>query len=341
MTGTTGASSSSGRSWSLITGVAIGAVLLVLAVRQVDWPAVAAALARVSPAWLSLAALVTALAQALFALRWFVLIGRGHGMTYGDAFDFLAIGALSGLVLPPRLSDVARAVAAGRYHATSSTNLFGTIVVERLLDVLMLVVFGAGVSALMSVPPLMFGALLTLLAIVLAAVVVLWSGQRGPIGLVVRLAGRWRGPGSRIHAIVDRFLVGAGVIRDRSLVPKAFMITLAAWTCAAIVASVTLIAFDVQAAPWFAGVFVIVIVNMAGILPAPPAGIGVYHYAAMIGASPWITDESAAFAFAVIAHASSMAVVIVLGTGSLTRKGLSLGGLRRMAQDRADKQEMP
>lgn len=341
MTVATGAPVSSGRSWSLMAGVAIGALLLVLAVRQVDWPAVATALARVSPLWLLLAALGTAAAQSLFAFRWFVLIGRGHGMSYGDAFDFLAIGALAGLVLPPRLSDVARALAAGRYHATSSTNLFGTIVVERLLDVLMLVIFGAGVSALMAVPPLMFGALLTLLAIVLAAVVVLWMGRRGPIGLIVGLAGRWRGPGSRIHLFADRFLAGAGVIRDRSLVPKAFVITLAGWISAAAVASLTLIAFDVPEAPWFAGAFVVVIVNMAGILPAPPAGIGVYHYAAMMGASPWIADASAAFAFAVICHASSMAVVIILGTWSLARKGLSLRGLTRLAEAEADRQGMP
>jgi uncharacterized protein (TIRG00374 family) len=322
--------SSTGSSRLLAAGAALGALFLFFAMRQVDWPAVGEALRRVSLAWLLAAGLVTAAVQALFAARWLVLIGRAHGMSYADAFDFLAIGALAGLVLPPRLSDVARAVAAGRYRATSSTNLFGSIVVERLLDVLMLVLFGAAVLTLMDVPAPILGALATLLAIVLAAVVVLWIGEGGPIGVIARWVAGFRGPGTRVHAMAERFLAGTGVIRDRRLVPLAFLITLVAWTGAAAVAGLTMRAFG-MATPWFAGAFVIVIINLAGILPAPPAGVGVYHYAAMVGVSPWIEDDSAAFAFALISHALSMAVVMAIGTVSLARTGLSLSSLRRMA----------
>lgn len=314
----------------LAIGVLLGVVTLFVAVRQVDWPAVGTAVASVSPAWLLLAMLATAAAQALFALRWYVLVGAADGWSFHDAFDFLAIGALAGLVLPNRLSDVARAVAAGRYHSTSATGLFGTIVIERVLDVLMLVGFGAAVSTLMSVPAYMQGALLSLLVVVVVAVVVLWAGERGPLGLLARWAGQWRGPGSRVHDWADRFLAGTGVIRERGRIPKALLISLAAWICAAACASVTLIAFDASA-PWFGGAFAIVIINLAGILPAPPAGIGVYHYSAMVGVTPWMPDASRAFAFALVSHGMSVTVVIMLGTWSLARKGLSLRGLRRMA----------
>ncbi len=317
------------RPWMLAAGVLLGVVLLFVAVRQVDWPAVGAAVANVSPLWLLLAMLAAAAAQTLFALRWYVLVGSAQGWTFRDAFDFLAIGALAGLVLPNRLSDVARAVAAGRYHSTSATGLFGTIVIERVLDVLMLVTFGAVVSALMAVPTAVQGALVTLLAIVLASVVVLWLGERGPLGLVVSWAGRWRGHGSRVHMMADRFLDGTGVIRERARVPKALLLSLAGWLCAAVSTSCVLAAFGLPA-PWFAGAFVIVIINLAGVLPAPPAGIGVYHYAAMIGIAPWVTDASTAFAFALVSHALGAGVSVILGVSSLTRKGLSLRGLRRL-----------
>lgn len=319
------------RTWSLLLGAALGVAALAAAIRQVDWSGVATALAGVSLPWLAAAALMTAAAQALFAARWYLLIGRDRQMSFADAFDFLAIGALAGLVLPPRLGDVARAVAAGRYHTTSATGLLGTIVVERLLDVLMLVLFGAVVSALMAVPPAVFAALVTLLLIVLAGVVVLWLGERGPIGLARRWAVRWRGPGTRVHAVVERFLAGTAVIHDRRLLPKAFGVTLTGWVGSALIATMTLAAFDADP-PWFAGAFVIVIINLAGILPAPPAGVGVYHYAAMVGASPWFADASAAFAYAIVGHMLSMAVVLTIGMVSLARKGLSLGGLRRMAR---------
>lgn len=318
----------------LAIGALVGAVLLFAAVRQVDWQAVAGAMTRVSPLWLVLAMLLAAAAQALFAARWFVVAGAAHGWTFGDAFDFLAIGALAGLVLPNRLNDVARAVAAGRYHGASATGLFGTIVIERILDVLMLVGFGAAVSALMSVPAVVQGGLATLLIIVLVGVVILWVGERGPLGVITRWAGRWRGPGSRVHEWADRFLAGTGVIRERSRLPKAMLLSLAGWICAAASTSCVLMAFGVSA-PWFAGAFVIVIVNLAGVLPAPPAGIGVYHYSAMVGISPWASDPSTAFAFALVSHALGAGVSVVLGVSSLTRKGLSLRGLQRLADTQA------
>lgn len=317
----------------LAIGAVLGVVLLFVAVRQVDWRLVADAVTSVAPGWLALAVACAAAAQALFAARWYVLASN-HDLTFGDAFDFLAIGALAGLVLPPRLSDVARAVAAGRYHSKSATGLFGTIVIERVLDVLMLVAFGAAVSVLTPVPPLLRGALATLLGIVLAAVVVLCLGERGPLGMAGRWAGRLRGPASRVHAWTEMFLAGTGVIRERARIPRAFLVTLAGWTCAAASASLLIAAFSAPA-PWFAGMFTIVIINLAGILPAPPAGIGVYHYAAMVGVTPWLTDPSLAFAYALVSHAMSAVVVMVLGTWALARKGLSLRGLRRMADEQS------
>jgi uncharacterized protein (TIRG00374 family) len=314
----------------LIAGVVLGAVMLFAAMRQVDWNAVTAAVVSVSPLWIALSFGFTVLGQACFAARWYVL-ASAHDLTYGDAFDFLAIGALASLVLPPRLGDVARAVVASRFRATSATGLFGTIVVERLLDVLMLVAFGAAVSLLMPVPLAIRWALATLLGIVVTAIVLLWLGERGPVGMVGRWAGSLRGPASRIHVWTDMFLAGTGVIREPARVPKAFAAAFVGWLCAAAAVTFLLLALDAPA-PWFAGMFVVVVVNLAGILPAPPAGVGVYHYAAMIGVSPWIEDNSAAFAFALISHATAIAVAMTTGSVSLARKGLSIRSLRRMAQ---------
>jgi uncharacterized protein (TIRG00374 family) len=310
-------------------GVVLGALMLFAAVRQVDWRAVGEAVVSISPLWPALAFIFGVGAQTCFAARWYVLASN-HDLTFGDAFDFLAIGALAGLVLPPRLSDVVRAVTASRFRSTSATGLFGTIVVERLLDVLMLVAFGAVVTVLMPVPPLLRGTLATLLVIVAAAVVVLWLGERGPMGMIGRWAGGLRGPASRIHIWTDMFLSGTGVIRERARIPKAFLATLVGWLFAMASAAVLINAFTPS--PWFSGMFTIVIINLAGILPAPPAGVGVYHYAAMMSVSPWIEDNSVAFAFALVSHATSIAVAIATGTAALARKGLSLRGLRRMAE---------
>lgn len=317
-------------SWRIVVAFAVGAVLLALAVRQVDWALVVAALKGVSPLWLVAGVGAFTATQVMLALRWRTLIEADEPISVADAFDFVMIGAAAGLVLPARLNDVARAVAAGRYHSLSASRLLGTIVVERLLDVIAILGFGVALSLLMNIPPLVQGALTTLFAAAVAAAGILWMGESGPLGVMARWVARVRGPLSRTLPIFNRFLSGVAVLRAPRRLPIALAVALLAWVCSAVAATCNIAAFGFDT-PWYAGAFVILVINLGGIIPAPPAGVGVYHYLAMLALSPWIADSSAAFAFALVAHASSFASTLVLGSASLARKGMSLAGLRRLA----------
>lgn len=320
-----------GRSaWYVALALFTGVLLLALAVRQVDWAAVAGAVKHVSLGWLALGALGLAGAQVLAAVRWRVLVNAGDQISLADAFDFMMIGALAGLVLPSRLGDVARAVAAGRYHSLSASRLLGTILVERLFDVIMLLGFGVALAVLMAIPPIVQGALMTLFAAGLALAVVLWMGEAGPLGVVARWIARLRGPDSRSVATLLRFVGGISAVREQGRVAPALVAAALVWICSAAAARCNMAAFSVTV-PWYAGAFVVVVVNLGGIIPAPPAGIGVYHYLATLALAPWVASSSTAFAFALVTHAVSVAVVLALGSASLARKGLSIRGLRRMA----------
>lgn len=330
-----------GRSAAYVAvGLGIGGLLLALAVRQVDWRAVGLAIQHVSLPWLALGATGLAATQWLTAVRWRVIVNAGEQISLADAFDFMMIGNLAGLVLPSRLGDVARAVAAGRYHALSASRLLGTILVERLSDVIALLVFGVALAWLMRIPPGVQGALLTLLVAAAAVLAVLWMGEAGPLGFVSRWLTRVCGEESRARMLFVRFSGGIGAVRDHGRVAPALMMALLVWVGSAVTARCNMAAFGVEA-PWYASAFVVVVVNLGGIIPAPPAGIGVYHYLAALALSPWVADSSTALAFALVTHAVSVLMTIAMGTGSLLRKGLSIGGLRRMAAAGAPPARMP
>ena len=312
-------------------GLLVGALMLVLAVRQVAWSSVATAVRGASPGWLAVAMLGYAATQAFIALRWRSLTGTRDRMSFGDAFDFLMVGAVASLVLPPRLGDVVRAVAAGRYNDLSSSRMLGTIVIERLLDVVMLLGIGATLSVLMPISVAIRWALGTLLAVAMAASVVVWMGPSGPLGLLAKVVTRFRGTDSRLLQMVERFIDGISVVREPDRIPNSFGMGLLVWLSTAAAVSSTIIAFGIPA-PWYAGAFVVLLINLGGLIPAPPAGIGVYHYFAMLAISPWAVDSGASFAFALVSHAISITVVLILGTVSLARKGISLRGLRRIAE---------
>jgi uncharacterized membrane protein YbhN (UPF0104 family) len=319
--------------WYVALALVVGAALLALALRRVDWHSVVTAVAGVSPGWLALGALALALSQLLLAVRWHVLVNAGAELSFADAFDFLMIGAVASLVLPSRLGDVARAVAAGRLKAISASRLLGTILVERLLDVLMLLGFGVGLSLLMPIPRIVAGALGTLFVAAVVAAGVLWAGDAGPLGAISRWLAGLRGPLSPSRQMFDRFTAGITAVREHGRVAPALVSALAVWTCSAVAVACNLTAFHVDA-PWYAGAFVVIVVNLGGLIPAPPAGVGVYEYLTMVALGAWAVGSSTAFAFALVSHALSVAVVLALGSVSLVRQGLSLGALQRMASAR-------
>lgn len=318
--------------WSAALALAVGALLFWLAVRQVDWASVAEAVRRVSPLWLAAGAGALAVAHVFLAMRWRVLVNADARVSLTDAFDFLMIGLFAGIVLTPRLGDVARAVAAGRFHGLSASRLFGTIMIERLLDVIMLLTFGVLLAQLMAIPPPVRAGLFTLLGAAVAAMVVVWMGAAGPLGLGTRVLERLRGPQSRSIAMFARFVEGTSVVRVGGKLPAALTMAVLAWGTTAVTTTCYLLAFGLDV-PWYAGAFVIMVINLGGLVPAPPAGLGVYHYLAALALAPWLDDPSTAFAFALVSHAVSFGTVLTLGTFSLARKGLSVGVLRRMAAE--------
>jgi uncharacterized membrane protein YbhN (UPF0104 family) len=79
--------------------------------------------------------------------------------------------------------------------------------------------------------------------------------------------------------------------------------------------------------PWYAGLFVAVVVNLGGLVPSSPGAIGVYHYLAVLALSPWLHDSGIALGFAIVTHALGLTVVISCGGASLIHQGVSLHAL--------------
>ena len=132
------------RRWRLWVGLAVSAAALVLALLGIDLPQVAATFARAEYVYLlptTAGILVYLLARSV---RWRLLLGPG--VSLWRCFWVTNIGYLVSNVLPFRLGDPARAVVIGRGGTVSTAAALSTVVVERVLDMLMVVALLAGVA---------------------------------------------------------------------------------------------------------------------------------------------------------------------------------------------------
>jgi uncharacterized membrane protein YbhN (UPF0104 family) len=132
----------------------------------------------------------------------------------------------------------------------------------------------------------------------------------------------------RFVGLVTRFGAGLRTLTDARQLGLALMYSALAWAVAGAATVCYVMAFHLPV-PWYAGLFVLVVVNLGGAIPSSPGGIGVYHGLVVMALSIWLDDRSAALGYASASHVLNLGVYIVLGLLAAWREGIQLSTLAR------------
>src|SRR5690348_5314325 len=121
--------------------LAIGAVFLWLAIARIDMNQLWAKLRQVEIQWLALAMAGYWVALTLRSWRWRIILAPVRRLPLGLVMYGLLVGYAANYVLPARLGELVRADFIGRRYGVSRLAVIGTIVVERLFDVVVFIGF--------------------------------------------------------------------------------------------------------------------------------------------------------------------------------------------------------
>ena len=131
-----------------IIGIVVSLFFLWVAFRQVsDVGHLAEALGSANYLWLAPAVALYLLGLLVRALRWRILLLPIARIPTGPLFGILSIGFLVNNVLPARLGEIARAILVGRRHGVSRSAALATVVVERIFDGVVMLLFLGVASA--------------------------------------------------------------------------------------------------------------------------------------------------------------------------------------------------
>ena len=321
-----------GRAALAWSGLAVTVVFAYVAVRDVDAAEAWRAIREANGWWLvpSLALLV--LAVALRAVRWRYLFVAQTRPPLSAVTRALLIGYLFNNVLPARAGEAARVVALRQETGVSKAESTGTIVIERAYDVLsLLVLLFVLVPWLPEVTWLTTAAALAIgLGAVLAAgmaIIVIW-GDRPLRALLRPLARLSFVRQERLDGIATNLTQGlAALHRWRSAV-AAFVLTTVSWLVLGLSFWVAMLAFDLGLSP-VAGVFVLIAIGLASILPSSPAGLGVFEAATVVALGAYGVPDSPALSYAVVLHVVNFVPYIVVGVVVLHRHAASMRRLRQ------------
>jgi hypothetical protein len=122
----------------------IGVILLWLAFRNVEFKKLVEGLKEADYKWVVLSIIFGALAYLSRARRWIILINPlGYKPAFSSTFYSLMTGYLANLALP-RVGEITRCVALGKKEKIPVDQLIGTVVIERTIDFLALLVIMFG-----------------------------------------------------------------------------------------------------------------------------------------------------------------------------------------------------
>jgi uncharacterized protein (TIRG00374 family) len=225
----------------------------------------------------------------------------------------------------------------GRGEEISTAAALSTVVVERVLDMLMVVALLAGVAPFVSGVGSAVGAGLVAGGAALAALAVLlflafrpdWGRRavRRVLGWVPRLDGeRWA-------QAFDGLFEGFAPLRSgrRGLALLAWSVV--TWVFVVVYYWALMRAF-LPHPPALAAPFLVCVAGLGMAVPSSPGAVGVFHAVARYGLTvPFgvSTDQAVTVAFAI--HTFQYVAVCLLGLAGLARESLSLGWLQARATD--------
>ena len=249
------------------------------------------------------------------------------------------IGYMCNNILPLRAGELVRVYVAARHlraergmAAGESLWLAGaTVVVERLLDSLTLVLIMAVLIFVIPVPRALEYAAAVILALdaIAAGVLVALAVAPEPTRRVLaRLTRRWPWVARRAERALAMVLLGLAGVRTRAHVVPLAAWTVFVWVIGALGAWALLRAVHLDLT-LVAGWAVIVFVGFGISIPSAPGYVGVWHAANVLALAIFGVSQATALGYAVLYHASQFVPITVIGWIFLLREHVSLGEATR------------
>jgi uncharacterized membrane protein YbhN (UPF0104 family) len=352
-----------GQRGRLLVGALLAAVLLAWFFRGIDWSALGHALRQARPLPLVGLALVTIGVYSARAWRWGDLLAPLGRVGYGDLFSATMVGFASGLLIP-RAGELLRPWLISRRHPITWSAGVATIILERIVDMITVLVLFAAYLFVLPVPAaqaegqvlfdlwglrptamdfIKAGGAIALAAVVVAlAVLTAMHSNPGRVtGWVeARLAGAPRWLSGPLGRILRSFSEGLAVLRAPAPhLAKIALQSLVVWLLIALGFYLNHIAFGIDLP--FHATFLLIAFLVVGVAIPTPGMVGGFHAFYLIALhGVFGVDRATAAAAGISAHALSNLPVLVFGLALLGREGLSLGRVAEVTRDEQKLQEV-
>ncbi len=337
---------------TVLGGLALAVFLLWWALRDVSIPEVWHNVRNANP-WLLAASVAIATGTFVMrAFRWRVLLLPALSESaFRSRFAAVCIGFAGNNLLPARLGEFARVASFSRMEPIGLGATFASLVLERLFDALVLVVFLLPALYLPGFaggqrPSVAAQVVVPATIVVLAGLVILGLLVRYP-NRALRVTDRWlhrllpKRTADWISGLLGSFIEGLGALRHAHVFVRVIGWSLLVWLWNAGSFWVGFLAFDITT-PGLSGALLLQsLVGFAVSLPSSPGFFGPFEAASRVALATYGVDATRTISFAAGYHILSFIPVTVFGLYYAHRLGISWREVERSEEVLDDSSQAP
>jgi uncharacterized protein (TIRG00374 family) len=311
-------------------GLLISAVCIYFAFRGIDFAALSASLASVNYFYIIPVVLAVLAAHCVRCYRWGKILETLVSYDQKTLFALGSIGFMAVNILPARLGEFARPYLVKKRSGIKMSSSMATIIVERVFDLLTLMMFMLIVLLRVSLPPEVVKAGITMLAVsasIFIFLIILAIKRDSSINKIDALLrvfpAKIAGP---LNKLAHSFIDGLQILPDIGKTLYVFFLSVLLWALAGLSAYILFLGFGFNLSI-INGYAITVIIALGIMLPAAPGFLGTYHMACKIGLVCFGISNADALSYAILLHFFQITPILVLGLIMLPFQKISFPGI--------------
>jgi len=300
----------------IIIGIIFSGFFLALAIRNVSFDHLLAAMSDANYLFLIPAVLLTLLVYWLRAVRWRYLLIPIKPVQNSQLFIITMIGFMVNNVLPVRMGELVRAYLLGKKENLSKSLSLATVVVERLLDSFAILSFSLPIIFIFSFPNWIKRVGIILL-IFYAGIICFLFLLHYFSGKIIQILEKLIYPISvglsqRVEHILKSFCQGLNLFKSRRQIFWIFFYSYSIWVGSALIVLLILHSFHFTL-PFYAPFLVLAFIALGASIPSSPGFVGTLQFFCVTGLAFFGIPESEALGFSIVYHACQYIPITSIG----------------------------
>ena len=307
---------------NLLLGLAVGTLFIWLAFRGTDFEGVKASFKTANYLYLIPVVLLSIIVQLVRSYRWGVIMEPLERIDQKTLFPITSVGFMAISLLPVRMGEFVRPYLISRKSTVKLGSALATIVVERIFDMLTLMILLLFVLMMVELPEWVFrtaySILLLTIPFLFLLIFLVVKREISAKGLDRILGKLPQTLSSRLMKLFHSFLDGLQILPDWKKTVNLSFLSLCIWCLIGLVTYILFSSFaSMNDLPLAAAYTVLIITALGVALPTAPGFIGNYHFSCVVGLTLFGIPKTDALTFAIVLHFIQLAVMIVLGLACL------------------------